>query len=240
MERLQKFMAHAGIASRRKCEEIIAAGRVRVNGKIVTEMGTKVNPRRDKVSVDGEPIKIPSQKKVYIMLNKPRGYLSDFPDPHGRATVQDLVDLPTRLYPVGRLDLDSEGLLLLTNDGKLAYRLTHPRYEHEKEYKVCVQGNPNRDVLQRWRAGVDLDGQKTARAEVDFVRREGNNTWLRIVLHEGRKRQIRRVADLFGHPIQRIMRVRIDTLRLTNLEKGKWRRLTKREVYELRKNAGLS
>jgi 23S rRNA pseudouridine2605 synthase len=244
-ERLQKIMAHAGVASRRKCEEIILQGRVRVNGQVVTQLGSKVNPAQDTIEVDGQPITL--EKKVYIMLHKPRGYLSDTRDFRGRASALGLVPDGKRLYPAGRLDADSEGLLLLTNDGELTYRLTHPRYEHEKEYLALVEGKPTGATLRRMREGIEQDGQ-TLRADAverleglgPEIHRHGweetprGMTWLRIVLHEGKKRHIRRLCAAVGHPVRRLIRVRIGPLELGDLPVGEWRYLTGGEVKRLR------
>ena len=239
-QRLQKVLAAAGYGSRRACEEIIRQGRVQVNGQVVTELGTKVDPHRDEIRVDGAPISGPAEK-VYLILNKPPGYISTAHDPWGRPTVLDLVPHQGRLYPVGRLDAESEGLLLLTNGGQLTYRLTHPRYEHEKEYLVLVQGRPTEAVLSRLRRGVDLEEGRTAPARVSRVSQKERletppgTTWLRIVVHEGRKRQIRRMGAAEGHPVQRLIRVRMGPLRLGTLKPGQWRPVTKRELDELTK-----
>jgi len=175
-----------------------------------------------------------SQRHTYIALHKPRGVLSDEGDGSGRiSTVLDMVPSSARLFPVGRLDLRSEGLILLTDDGDLAHRLTHPSFAHEKEYRALVEGEPDEGTLNKWRNGVFLDGRRTVPAEVSILRREKSDTWLRIVLREGRKRQIRRVGAMLGHPVHRLIRVRIGTLRLGNLEPGKWRKLTGAEVQAL-------
>lgn len=230
-ERLQKVMAHAGVASRRDSEEMIKAGRVRVNGEVVTELGTKVDPEKDRIEVDGEPISL--EKKVYIVLYKPRGVISTAHNSHGRPTVVDLVNVEQRVYPVGRLDADSEGLVLLTNDGALTHQLTHPRFEHPKEYHVLVAGRPSRETLERLRTGIRLEDGLTAPAQVDVLRREDGDTWLRMILHEGRKRQIRRMADAVGHPVRRLIRVRMGSILLGNLAPGKWRYLSRQEVKQL-------
>jgi pseudouridine synthase len=183
--------------------------------------------------VDGKSVRI-NVPRVYVALYKPRGVLSDKGDGSGRlSTARDLVSLPGRLYPVGRLDLRSEGLILLTNDGELNQLLTHPRYEHTKEYHVHVVGYPNDKVLKQWRRGVFLDGRRTAPADVSILRREKGHAWLRVVLREGRKRQIRRVGVMLGHPVHRLIRVRIGPLRLGNLKPGRWRELTDAEVKSL-------
>jgi pseudouridine synthase len=205
---------------------------VSVNGKTVTRLGTKVDPGRDEIRVDGQPIQAASQM-MYVMLNKPQGTLSSMEDDRGRRALGDLVQAPTRMYPVGRLDVSSEGLVLLTNDGELANLLTHPRYQHEKEYRVLVNGYPSKKTLAAWQRGVILDGQQTAPARVDALRQEKDATWLRVVMREGRKRQIRRVASLLGHPVRELRRVRLGPLRLGRLEVGQWRYLTGREIAEL-------
>ncbi len=232
-ERLQKVMAQAGVASRRKCEEMIRQGRVAVNGLTVTELGTKVDPERDVITVDGRQIKV-VERNIYIALHKPPGVITTARDPWGRPTVLDLVDVDTRVYPVGRLDADSEGLILLTNDGVLAHQLTHPSFEHEKEYHVLVSGRPSGEALERLRSGVPLEDGVTAPARVDVLRRESGDTWLRIVLREGRKRQIRRMAEAIGGPVRRLIRVRIGPIRLGGLEPGLWRHLSPGEVRQLR------
>lgn len=234
-ERLQKILAQAGLGSRRSCEEIIAAGRVRVNGQVAL-LGTKADPQRDDIIVDGKPIKV-DQSMVYIALYKPRGVLSTVTAPDPRPTVRDLVSVPGKLYPVGRLDVDSEGLVLLTNDGELANKVTHPRYGHEKEYQVLIARRPDNDQLQTWRRGVVLeDGHRTAPAEVNFVRTHGKGAWLRIVMREGRKRQIREVGGRLGLPVVRIIRTRIGTLLLGNLKPREWRHLTQREINDIKKS----
>jgi pseudouridine synthase len=231
-ERLQKVLAHAGVASRRKSEELILQGRVTVNGQVITRLGTKVNPDRDVIQVDGERVRIASSH-VYVMLHKPRGVLSVMEDDRGRRSIGDLVPVPTRLYPVGRLDSSSEGLILLTDDGELANFLTHPRYKHEKEYLVLVNGRPSDKTLQTWQRGVPLDNKPTAPARVSIVRSQGNSTLLHVAMYEGRKRQIRRVASLLGHPVRELTRVRLGPLQLGTLEAGQWRYLTSKEVREL-------
>ena len=232
-ERLQKILARAGFGSRRACEELIRQGRVAVNGE-VAQLGQRADPERDRITVDGEPIRL-KREYTYIALHKPRGVLSDEGDGTGRLpTVRDLVDLPGHLFPVGRLDLRSEGLILLTDDGDLAFRLTHPRFGHEKEYHVLVEGRPSEETLRKWRRGVFLDGRRTARADVEVLRREEGRTWLRVVLREGRKRQIRRVAAMLGHPVHRLIRVRVGPVWLGNLPPGRWRRLTPAEVQALK------
>lgn len=232
-ERIQKILAHAGYGSRRACEEIIAAGRVRVNGR-VAQLGEKADPQTDQLQVDGRTVQAP-EALVYVALNKPRGVISAVSSPDSRTTVRDLVDVPERIYPVGRLDVDSEGLILLTNDGELANRLTHPRYQHEKEYRVLVARRPDAQQLETWQRGVVLeDGYRTAPAEVRVDKPAGKGTWLRVILKEGRKRQIRETGSLLGLPVAKIIRVRIGTLHLGNLEPREWRYLTPDEISSLK------
>jgi pseudouridine synthase len=234
-ERLQKILAQAGVASRRASETLIEQGRVSVNGHIVTQLGTKVDPKQDVITVDGQPIANAKIAPVYVMLNKPAGVLSAAHDDRGRKTVVDLVDVPERLYPVGRLDLASEGLILLTNDGDLAEQLTHPRYHIEKEYHVLVRGKPDLPTLDRWRkGGVELEGRPVAPAIVQRLKLEKQNVWLKIILTEGRKRQIREVAKALGHPVLRLERVRLGPLKLGQLKPGQWRPLNPTEQRRLK------
>ena len=242
-ERLQKILARAGFGSRRKCEELIRQGRVAVNRQ-TAELGQKADPENDLVTLDGEPVVL-KRRFTYVALHKPRDVLSDEGDGSGRfPTVLDLVPLPEHLFPVGRLDLRSEGLVLLTDDGDLANRLLHPRYGHEREYRALVEGEPDEAALEKWRQGVFLDGQRTVPAEVTVVGREDGaspmypsaytrGTWLRVVLREGRKRQIRRVAAMLGYPVRRLVRVRIGSLLIGNLKPGQWRKLSEAEVKAL-------
>lgn len=234
MERLQKLMAQAGFGSRRSNEEVIAAGRVRVNGR-VAKLGDKADPARDRIEIDGRSLTALAERHVYIALNKPRGVISSLEDEleEGRRTVRDLIDVPGHIYPVGRLDKPSEGLMLMTSDGQLAHRLTHPRFGHEKEYDVTVEGSLSDAALEQWRRGVELDGRQTAPARIQLVERRPNQTRFKIILREGRKRQIRHIAADFGHPVQRLVRERIGPLRLGNLRSGQWRHLTKQEVRAL-------
>ena len=231
-ERLQKLLSQAGFGSRRTCEELIRAGVVQVNGQVAT-LGTKADLSNDKITVRGRTIQ--PEKRLYIMLYKPKGVLSSTEDElyEGRQTVRDLVDVPGHLYPVGRLDKQSEGLILLTNDGTLANRLTHPRYEHEKEYKVLVNGQPAAATLSQWRQGVLLDDQMTAPAVVQVEKSHLEATWLTVILKEGKKRQIRRVAAALGHEVRQLIRVRIGPLVLSGVNPGQWRYLTPHEVQAL-------
>ena len=232
-ERLQKILARSGYGSRRASEELIAAGRVKVNGKTAT-LGMKADPEKDQITLDGKHIN-PPESKIYIALNKPPDVISAASSPDKRPTVRDIVPVPGRLYPVGRLDAESEGLILLTNDGALANRLTHPRYGHEKEYQVLVTRPPDQDQLEAWRHGVVLeDGYRTRPVEVSVESGSGRQTWLRVILKEGRKRQIREMGMKTGLPVVRIIRTRIGSLELGNLKPGQWRYLTPEEVTALK------
>ncbi len=239
-ERLQKILARYGYGSRRTSEVLIEKGDVTVNGKIAT-LGMKANPDVDKITVKG--MLLPSQKPelVYIALHKPRFVLSDVNSDDDRKSVLDLVPKHGHLFAVGRLDLDSEGLILLTNDGELANRLTHPRYEHDKEYKVLVASRPDEQQLATWRRGVVLpeDGYKTAPAKVKVTGVSGKGAWLQIIMHEGKKRQIREIGSLLGLPVVKIIRQRIGTLELGNLKTGEYRYLKSGEVEQLYALSGL-
>jgi 23S rRNA pseudouridine2605 synthase len=230
-ERLQKVLAKAGVGSRRACEEMIAAGRVLVNGE-PARLGRRINPETDAVTVDGVGVGV-RDDLVYYLLNKPAEVVSTARDPEGRPTVTGLVPAKPRVYPVGRLDADSEGLILLTNDGDLAYRLTHPGFEVEKEYIAQVDGVPKAGAIRRLREGVQLEDGLTAPAKVAAL---GPGT-LRITVHEGRKRQVRRMGEAVGHPVRRLVRTRIGPLRIGSLRPGQWRRLAPEEVRALERAA---
>ena len=232
-ERLQKILAKAGYGSRRTCEEFIAKGRVTVNGQIAT-LGMKADPQVDRIELDNRAVNKPEKLK-YIALYKPRGVISAAKSQEGRRTVVDLVDETGRLYPVGRLDADSEGLILLTNDGELTNQLTHPRYGHEKEYRVLVAVHPDEKQLATWRRGVVLDEDyRTAPAKVRLEGYKGKGAWLRVVMGEGRKRQIREIGSRIGLPIVKIIRLRIHTLYLGSLKPGQSRPLTSKEIDSLK------
>ncbi len=250
LERLQKVLAHAGVASRRACETLIQEGRVAVNGVVVTELGTKVDLEQDQILVDGEPLRLREPHR-YLLLHKPAGYLSVMEDERGRPDLSDLVTSAERLFPVGRLDLASEGLILLTNDGDLANRLTHPRYEHPRTYLVLVRGQPTASVLWDLRRGVRLEDEQTAPARVEVVSgwpreltgdwwqegmpaRQMPTTWLRITLREGKKRQLRRMLSAVGYPVLRLVRIGLGPLRLGRLPPGQSRPLTPYELRMLR------
>jgi len=232
-ERLQKIMAQAGIGSRRTCELLIEQGVVLVNGKPAV-LGQKADPGKDRIEVKGQRIAA-QEEKVYIALYKPRGVLSAVSTPEDTQTVIDLVDYPAaRLYPVGRLDRESEGLILLTNDGDLAHRLSHPSFGHEKEYRVLVAQHPEPEQLALWRTGVMMpDGYQTRPVDVEFAGSKGRGAWLNVRLKEGRKRQIREMARAINLPVVRIKRVRMGTLQLGSLKPGEWRMLSAEEKKEL-------
>jgi len=231
-ERLQKILSRAGYGSRRKCEILISEGRIIINGQIA-RLGTKADPEQDEIFVDGNLIRRP-EKKIYIIINKPRGILSTLKSPDGRKTVRDLVSIKGHFYPVGRLDVDSEGLMILTNDGILANKLTHPRYGHEKEYRVLVARIPDEIQLENWRRGIVLqDGYRTKSAKVLLEKKFGKGAWLKIILREGRKRQIREVGSLIGLPVVKIIRTRIASITLGNLKPGEWRNMTYNEIKSL-------
>lgn len=236
-ERLQKILSQAGVASRRAAEEMIRAGRVRVNGQVAT-LGQKADPERDTITVDGQRIRL--APKVYIALYKPRKVLSTLEAEPGdqRRTLQDILPIPERVYPVGRLDYESEGLMLMTNDGDLAQRLTHPSYGHAKIYRVLVARRPDEEQLEALRHGVVLnDGHRTLPAEVRIESLAGKGAWLRIALREGRKRQIREMCTLIGLPVVRLIRIAIGPLHLGTLKPGEWRYLSAEEIALLQKSA---
>ncbi|UOF92922.1 rRNA pseudouridine synthase [Fodinisporobacter ferrooxydans] len=225
-------MAQAGIASRRKCEEMILQGNVRVNGQIVRELGTKVNIATDQILVQGQPL----QKQGYacVLLNKPTGYITTAMDTHNRPTVMDLVkSVPVRIYPVGRLDLDTSGLLLLTNDGELTNRLIHPRYHVEKTYRVKAKGLIPESGLERLESGVPLDDGITAPARLEHVQYGKNWTVLHLTIHEGRNRQVRRMLETIGHPVLELERIQMGPLTLAGVARGQFRHLTKQELQSL-------
>lgn len=237
-ERVQKIMAQAGIGSRRKCEELIRAGRVRVNSAVI-ELGAKANPQQDIILVDGERITTDHFERLYIVVNKPKGVLSTnrAPQDDARPTIRDLIETPGHLFTIGRLDADSEGLMILTNDGEAANKISHPRYEHTKTYKVTVRGKVSRATLEKWESGVWLDRSRTAACSVKILESGKRSTILRIVMVEGRKRQIRRVASILGHPVIRLVRTHIGQLGLGTLRKGAWYQLDDFEVRTMMRPA---
>lgn len=238
--RLQKFLSSGGIASRRAAEKLISEGRIKVNDQVVTVPGTKVDPLRDKVEVDNLPVTIP-KKKRHFLLYKPSGYLTTVKDPYQRPTVMDLIPRRFRegLFPVGRLDLDTEGLLLLTNDGEMAFRLTHPRFEIKKEYLAKVKGTPSKDDLYLLRKGVLLYEGKTAPARAEVISSGHKTSLLRIILHEGKKRQVKRICAAIGHPVVFLKRNSFAFLDLGDLKPGLYRSLTEEDVQKLYSLLGL-
>ncbi|TVX92850.1 pseudouridine synthase [Paenibacillus agilis] len=237
-ERLQKVMANAGIASRRKCEQLILDGKVEVNGELVLTLGVKANPDTDEITVNGRPLR-KAAEKVVIAFYKPKGVITSMSDPEGRKTVKDfLKKIKTRVYPVGRLDYDTEGLLILTNDGELANWLTHPRHHVGKIYRATVKGIPHGDKLEMLKKGIMLDDGMTQPAEVEYfdVDLEQNVATISMTIYEGRNRQVRRMFEAIGHPVTRLKRVQFGNITLQGLVRGKHRLLTKAEINELKQS----
>ncbi len=232
--RLQKVIADSGLSSRRKAEELILQGRVTVNGAIVRELGTKVNPEKDHVKVDGRHLKR-QPPQIFLMLNKPKGFMSTMSDPEGRPTIADLLaGVKARVFPVGRLDFDSEGLMLLTNHGELAQALLHPRFHVPKTYLVKVKGVLTDDQIAQLERGVRLEDGMTSPATVKKVRKADANSWIELTIHEGRKHQVKRMCEFVGHPVLKLVRVRMGPLTLHGIELGQYRYLTDREANALR------
>lgn len=232
-ERLQKYMASAGVGSRRSCEKIILEGRVKVNGIVVTELGVKIHIKDDVVFVDGKLIK-PEEKLVYIALNKPEGYLCTLKDERGRNTVLDLVVQKERIFPIGRLDYDTSGLLLLTNDGDIYNKVIHPRKKINKIYEALISGNPSQKEIAEFCSGVDIGGYVTASAEFQLISIEEGNSKVYITIHEGKKRQIRRMCKAINHPVITLKRLSVGDISLSNLQKGEWRYLSDTEINYLK------
>ncbi|MEX0749685.1 MAG: pseudouridine synthase [Dehalococcoidia bacterium] len=245
-ERLQKVRARAGHGSRRSAETLIASGRVRVNGETVTELGTQADPDVDRIEVDGRPVTVATER-VYLAMNKPFGFVTTASDPQRRKTVMDLLPpgLPPHVFPVGRLDRDTEGLLFFTNDGEFAHRMAHPRFQIEKEYVALVEGRPDDPTLRQLGSGIVIDGEETAPARAELAPApegfEGRpqHSWVRLTIHQGRKRQVRRMFGAVGHQVRTLVRTRIGDVEIGRLAKGKTRRLTSSEVDALRKIVGL-
>jgi len=239
--RLNKYLAQAGAASRRRADVLISQGRVAVNGAVVEDLGTKIDSGRDRVTVDGKPVRMRRPEPVYLMLNKPPGYLVTLDDPFGRRAVRDLIaGLPPGVFPVGRLDKESEGLLLLTNDGEMAYRLTHPRFEVVKRYIVRIRGEMTPADAARLGRGVSIEGGKTSPARVTVFERSPKTSILQVEIHEGRKREVRRMLTALGHDVLELKRVSFAGLSLSHLPAGRWRFLTAREIERLRRLVGLT
>ena len=237
--RLNKYLALAGVASRREADRLISEGRVSVNGATVEKLGTQVDGEKDKVEVDGKSIKR-LRANVYLMLNKPPGYLVTAKDPFQRPTTTDLLpEMKKRVFPVGRLDFDSEGLVLFTNDGDLAYRLMHPSFRVTKEYRVRVKPKPDRPVLARLEKGISLDGKKTAPAKFRILTATVKGTLILARLQEGRKRELRRMFEYMGFRVLALKRVKLGSLQLGNLKRGEWRYLNREEIIRLKKKVRL-
>ena len=233
-ERLQKYLAHAGVTSRRKAEKLIQAGRVRVNGRRVTEMGSKVDPRRDRIEVDGKLVK--TERPVYWLMNKPQGLVSTVSDPQGRPTVLTMLPkVKERIFPVGRLDIATEGALLLTNDGDLTHDLLHPSKKVKKTYRARLRGQVLDETVEKLRRGVPLEDGVTAPASARVTARTSAATWVEITIHEGRNRQVRRMAEAVGHPVLRLIRVSFAGLTVHDMKIGTVRELSKKEVADLKK-----
>ncbi len=233
-ERLQKYLANAGVASRRKAEELILQGKVKVNDKIVTELGTKVNPKKDKIEYEGKRVKI-QEDKVYILLNKPIGYVTTAKDQFNRDSVLDLVKVKQRVVPVGRLDMYTSGALILTNDGDFVYRVTHPKHEIEKTYTVTLKGIVKKEEVEILRNGVKIDDYTTRPAKVKILKtdEEKNQSRLEITIHEGKNRQIRKMCEAIGYKVLALHRSKISGITVKDLPLGKWRYLKKDEIERL-------
>jgi len=235
--RLQKYLAHCGVASRRKSEILIQQGLITVNGQVVTEMGYKITLGRDEVTFQGE-IVIPEEHNIYIMLNKPEGVITSSDDQFNRKTVIDLIDSDYRIYPVGRLDYDTSGLILLTNDGTFANRMMHPKYKIPKTYHALVKKTPSEEEIEAFKKGLLIDGFYTHPAFLKVLKKD-SMTLLEIVISEGRNRQVRKMCDVIGHPVQKLKRVAIGNILLGTLAKGEWRYLTDIEINELKERSFL-
>jgi 23S rRNA pseudouridine2605 synthase len=233
LERLQKYMAECGIASRRKCEEIILSGRVMVNNVVVKELGYKINRGEDIVSVDGNAIE-PEERKVYIALNKPVGYVSTAKDERGRKTLLDIVKVGERIYPIGRLDYDTSGLILLTNDGDVYNRVIHPRQAINKRYIARIEGHPTSKEINKFCSGVDIGDYITSTAEFKVLEKDNKSSLVEIIIHEGKNRQIRRMCDAINHPVIELKRIAVGCIVLGDLQVKHWRYLSEKEVNYLK------
>lgn len=232
--RLQKYMAKCGVASRRKSENIILEGRVKVNGKTITELGIKVDPDKDVVILDNKIIRM-EKNNVYIIINKPEGYVTTVSDQFNRPTVIDLIrSIDERIYPVGRLDYDTSGLLILTNDGNLTYKLTHPKHEINKEYIAKIKGIPNNKSLNEFRNGLKIEDYVTSKANIEIIETYRQNSQVKIIIHEGKNRQVRKMCEKIGHPVIKLKRVAIGDLNIDKMKTGEWRFLTSKEVEYLK------
>lgn len=232
--RLQKYIALCGVTSRRKAEDLIVSGKVKVNNQVITELGTAVDPNKDKVKVNDKLISLESTK-VYIMLNKPVGFVTTLKDEKNRRVVTDLIEgVKERIYPVGRLDADTSGLLILTNDGDIAYKLTHPKYEIQKRYIAIVEGVPNKFELESFRNGLKINGKLTAKASIKISKRYEGESILDIIIHEGRNRQVKKMCEAINHPVKKLKRIAIGELELRGLNLGNWRYLDEEEIEYLK------
>lgn len=232
-ERLQKYMAACGVAARRKCEEIIEEGRVKVNGNIVTELGFKVDPELDEIVVDSKLIKL-EERKVYILLNKPEGYVSTVKDERGRKTILDIVKVNERIFPIGRLDYNTSGMILLTNDGDIYNRIIHPRKEVNKVYIAVIEGTPSKDKIDEFCNGIDIGGYITAKAKFRIIEKLQDKSKVEIIIHEGKNRQVRRMCEKIGHPVIALKRISVGNIKLGNLRRGEWRYLGENEINYLK------
>lgn len=235
--RINKYLATCGVASRRKSEEMILDGRIKINGTVIYDLSTQVDETNDVVEVDGVKVGIQSKDKIYIMLNKPEGYITTSKDQFGRKSVMDLVaDIDDRIYPVGRLDYETSGLLIMTNDGDLTYRLTHPKHEVKKIYIASVKGIPTVDEIKTFENGMKIDDYITAKARIKVIKSDSikNYSVCKVGIHEGHNRQVRKMLDAIGHPVMNLKRVQLGKLKLEGLEIGKYRHLTEDEIKYLR------
>ncbi|MDQ2085755.1 pseudouridine synthase [Herbivorax sp. ANBcel31] len=229
--RLQKYLADCGVSSRRKAEDLISQGRISVNGTVITELGTKVD-NSDIICFDDNEVKR-EEKKIYLLLNKPVGYISTVKDQFQRSTVIDLVDVTQRVFPVGRLDYDTSGLLILTNDGSLTYRLTHPKFKIKKVYIAVIKGIPDRKEIEKFENGLEIEDYITSPAKFKIIKSLNNKSTVEITIYEGKNRQVRKMCDNIGHPVLKLKRISFGNLNLGALPEGKYRKLTKDEIYEL-------
>ena len=236
-ERLQKFLANQGICSRRKAEEHILNGDVKVNGKIVTELGIKIDPQNDEIEFKGSKVK-KSEEKVYVLLNKPIGYVTTTKDQFGRDTVLDLVKIKEKILPVGRLDMYTSGALILTNDGEFIYKITHPKYEIEKTYNATVKGIVTKDEVEKLKQGVKIDNYTSGKAKVKILKidKENDISRIEITIHEGKNRQVRKMCNAIGRKVLALHRSKIENINVKNLKLGEWRYLTEKEVERLLRN----
>lgn len=229
IERLQKYMAYCGIASRRKCENIILQGRVKVNGIIIKNLGIKIDDNKDKVTVDNVEVK-KENRKVYILLNKPKGYVSTVKDERGRNTILDIVNIKERIYPIGRLDYNTSGIIILTNDGEVYNKVAHPKMKKNKVYIAVVKGIPSPKDIEKFKNGINIDGYITAKADFQILNTNKCNSRVKIKIHEGKNRQIRKMCCVIGHPVISLTRISIGNINIGNLQEGKWRYLNEDEI----------